>query len=239
MDRLTGHLSSERSSTEARLLLNEFGHRLNNELASAISMISLASARSARQEVKIALTAVQHRLQSYADVHHALQMPEHSTCIDGAAYLRQLCRVISRSKLESSGIKLVLVERRFRISSERCWRLGMIISELVTNAARHAFRGSGGVISVEVMPSRTFVECRVSDNGAGATNIAPGRGLRIIQALIEGLDGRIEQRFAPDGTMSIVTFPLAVGSSEELLVRRGKAWLSRQPSSKSEVVDSR
>jgi two-component sensor histidine kinase len=214
MDRLTGHLSSERSSAEARLLLNEFGHRLNNELASAISVISLAAARSTHDEVKVALTAVQRRLQSYADVHHALQMPEHSTCIDAAAYLRQLCRAISRSKLESSGIELVLVEQRFQMSSERCWRLGLIISELVTNAARHAFRASGGVIRVELLPSRTVVECRVGDNGAAATNITPGRGLRIIEALVEGLDGRIEQRFSPDGTTSILTFPLDVGAVE-------------------------
>ena len=191
--------------------------------------------------MKIALTAVQRRLQSYADVHHALQMPEHITCIDGAAYLRQLCRAISRSKLESSGIELVLVERRFQMSSERCWRLGMIISELVTNAARHAFRTSGGVIRVEVMPSRTVVECRVSDNGAGAANIIPGRGLRIIKALIEGLDGRIEQRFAPDGTMSILTFPLAVGSSEDFISARREPGYqaSRQANRRCSTISSK
>jgi two-component sensor histidine kinase len=89
---------------EARLLLREFSHRISNEFASAISVISIAAARSANNEAKVALAAVQNRLHNYALVHHALQMPEHTSYIDAAAYLRQLCRAISRSKLESKGI---------------------------------------------------------------------------------------------------------------------------------------
>jgi two-component sensor histidine kinase len=103
--------SSERSSFEARLLLREFSHRINNEFASAIGVISIAAARCADDEAKVALAAVQDRLQNYALVHHALQMPEQDSCIDAAAYLRQLCWAISRSKLERKGIELRFVER--------------------------------------------------------------------------------------------------------------------------------
>jgi two-component sensor histidine kinase len=67
--------SPERCPSEERLLLHELSHRINNEFASAISLIALAAARSANTEVKIALDAVQDRLQSYAQVHHVLQMP--------------------------------------------------------------------------------------------------------------------------------------------------------------------
>ena len=132
---------SERStpSFEARLLLREFLHRINNEFASAIGVISIAAAHSANDEAKVVLAAVQDRLQNYALLHHPLQMPQHSSCIDAAAYLRQLCRAISRSKLETKGIELRLVEHTFQMNSERCWRLGLIVSELITNAERHAF----------------------------------------------------------------------------------------------------
>ena len=147
-------------SDEARLLLREFSHRINNEFASAIGAISIAAARSADDEAKVALAAVQDRLQNYALVHHALQMPEDVSCIDAAAYLRQLCWAISRSKLERNGIELRFVERTFRMNSERCWRLGLIVSELITNAERHAFRNGGGsirrvaaVVVVRRMPS--------------------------------------------------------------------------------------
>src|ERR1700730_14306208 len=130
--------SCERRSSEARPLLREFSHRLNNEFASAIGAISIAAARCANDEAKVALSAVRDQLQNYAQVHHALQMPEHTICIDVAAYLRPLCRAISRSKLDSKGIELRLVERSFQMNSERCWRLGLIMSELITNAERHA-----------------------------------------------------------------------------------------------------
>jgi two-component sensor histidine kinase len=199
----------ERPHGEERLLLREFSHRINNELASAISVISVAAARSANEEVKAALAAVQERLQNYAQVHHALQMPEHSTYIDAAAYLRQLCRAISRSKLDGRGITLLLVEHPFQMDSDRCWRLGLIVSELVTNAARHAFHSGGGVIRIELLPSKTCVECRISDNGSGEADISPGRGLEIVQALAKSLDGSIVHRFGPQGAASVLSFPVS------------------------------
>ena len=81
--------SSKRSSSEARLLLREYSHRINNEFASAIGAISVAAAHSASNEAKAVLAAVQDQLQNYAQVHHALQLPERSSCIDVAAYLQQ------------------------------------------------------------------------------------------------------------------------------------------------------
>jgi len=49
-------------SHEARLLLREFSHRINNEFTSAIGVISVA-ARSANDEAKVTLAAVEDRLQ--------------------------------------------------------------------------------------------------------------------------------------------------------------------------------
>lgn len=95
--------------------------------------------------MKAVLAAVADRLHNFARVHHALQMQEHSTYIDASAYLRQLCRAISRSKLDCQKIELVLVECPFWLESGRCWRLGLIVSELITNAARHAFLKRGDV----------------------------------------------------------------------------------------------
>src|ERR1700693_3190667 len=137
-------LSSERPSPEEWLLFREYTHRVNNEFTSAISAISVAAMRSVSGEVKAALAAVIDRLENYARVDRALRMPEQATSINAASYLRQLCLAISRSKLDFKNIKLVLVERPLVINSERCWRLGMIVSELIANAARHAFPERGG-----------------------------------------------------------------------------------------------
>jgi two-component sensor histidine kinase len=198
----------ERSFSDECLLLRELTHRIKNEYASAISIISLAAAHSANEEVKTALAAVEDRLQNYAQVHRALQMPEYGARIDATAYVRQLCRAISRSKLDCRGIELVLVEHQVWMSSERCWRLGMIVSELITNAAQHAFRGRGGVIRVELLPQRSIVECRITDNGMTAAAVRPGSGLAIVEALTKGLDGQMEQQFGPQGATSILRVPI-------------------------------
>ena len=153
MIQVTGSPSAEQYSSTTGLLLREFSHRINNELASAIGMISLAAEHLGNGEAKATLAAVQDQLHNYARVHHALQIPEHSSRIDAATYLRQLCRAICSAKLDAKGIKLLLVERTFQMDSERCWRLGLIMSELITNSARHAFGDNGGVIRVELLPS--------------------------------------------------------------------------------------
>ncbi|HEY4855283.1 MAG TPA: histidine kinase dimerization/phosphoacceptor domain -containing protein [Xanthobacteraceae bacterium] len=70
-------------SDEARLLLREFSHRINNEFTSAIGVISIV-ARSANDEAKVALAVVEDWLQNYALMHHALRMPEHTSRIDAA-----------------------------------------------------------------------------------------------------------------------------------------------------------
>ena len=200
--------SSKQSSSDSRLLLREFSHRINNEFTLAIGAISVAAARSANNETKAVLAAVQDQLQSYAQVHHVLQLPEHSSCIDAGAYLRQLCRAISRAKLDRKGIELRLVERPFRMDSERCWRLGLIVSELITNAERHAFRNAGGCICVELLPSQWYAQCRVTDDGMDEGNvICSGQGFTILELLARSLGGTIDLHLGPHGSASVLIFP--------------------------------
>jgi two-component sensor histidine kinase len=198
---------SNRSFADAQLLLHEYSHRIINEFTSVICEVSIAAARAANDETKAALASVEGQLRNYAQVHHALRMPDHSSRIDAAAYLRQLCRAISRSKLDGKGIELRLVESPVQMESERCWRLGLIVSELITNAERHAFRNGGGLICVELLRSTPFVECRITDDGTGGETICPGRGLKIVEALATSLGGWIDQGFGPKGTTAVLIFP--------------------------------
>ncbi|WP_088345725.1 MULTISPECIES: sensor histidine kinase [Rhodomicrobium] len=200
--------TSRTSPSEERLLMRELTHRINNELASAAGMISLAASRSENAEAKATLAAVMERLENYTSVHRALQMPEQSTAVDVAAYLRQLCRSISRSKLDRRNISLVLTEHPVVLDSERCWLLGMIVYELITNAARHAFDGdNGGEVRVEVAMSGAVIQCRVSDDGTAQREVRPGRGLRIIKDLAACLGGRFQQHFGAQGSAAAVVFP--------------------------------
>jgi two-component sensor histidine kinase len=190
------------------LLLQEMMHRINNELTSTIGIISCEAERSNNSGVKVALAKVIEHLYDHARVYRALQMPTRNRWIDAAAYLRELCQSISRAKLQYNGVELVLLEHPLQLSAVRCWRLGLIVAELITNASRHAFAEAGGTIRVELKRRGTSVECRVADDGSGPENIRPGQGLGIIQQLVRGLDGRIDQRFGAKGALAIVSFPI-------------------------------
>jgi two-component sensor histidine kinase len=200
-------LPPARGAAMERLLLREFSHRTNNELASAIGLISVAAGRCDSNDARTALVAVLDRLQSYAQVHHSLELPEHSTTIDLTAYILQLCRAISHSKLESNSIALSLSLHPIRMSSERSWLLGMIVFELISNAARHAFDEGGRAIHLDLLPAGAFIECRIWDNGTSDPNPSPGMGLAIVEALAANLDGTVDMQFGPDGTRATVNFP--------------------------------
>jgi two-component sensor histidine kinase len=190
------------------LLLDELTHRVNNELAAAIGIVTAAAASSPDTEVKVALGRVRERLESWARVQLALQMPDYDTLIDASTYLRQLCHALVRSKLDWQDIELTVRAAPMQLHSVQCWRMGLIVAELVTNSARHAFSGNCGVIQVELVSCESAVECCVEDNGCALEDVRPGRGLRIVAALTEKLGGSMDQRFGPRGTRSKLTFPL-------------------------------
>ena len=203
-----------------RVLLLELDHRTNNELASAICVLSLAAARSKSEDIKTALTATAELLHSYARVHRALQMPVHNIFVDVAAYVCELCLAISHSRLASREIRLVLVTEPLSLEADRCWRLGMMVYELITNAARHAFHRGTGEIRVELLNAGASVKCSVVDNGSADASVVPGRGLKIIGELIKSLGGHVEQKFGPEGSNSILVFPCVEATEHQEIGRK-------------------
>jgi two-component sensor histidine kinase len=159
---LTSNLTPQVRLFHQAVLLHELNHRINNEFSSAISAVSLAAAHSGNEEVKMALSAVNELLHSYADVHRALQMPEVDGLVDAATYLPQLCLSISRSKLNHLEIQLVLAACPLLLRSDRCWRLGMIVYELITNAARHACSGGKREIRVELLRGGSYTTSKTA-----------------------------------------------------------------------------
>jgi two-component sensor histidine kinase len=193
---------------EEFVLLREMAHRINNELTSTIGIISCAAARSHHYEVKVALAKVVEHLYDHAGVYRALQMPTTNSWIDASAFLRELCQSISRARLHHKRIELVLIEHPIDLSSAQCWRLGLIVSELITNASRHAFDDAGGTIRIELKKLGTSAEWRVTDDGSCPEYIRPGQGLAIVRQLARGLHGQISHRFGAEGAAAIVSFPI-------------------------------
>jgi two-component sensor histidine kinase len=194
-------------TTLEELLLRELTHRMNNELASAIAVVGLAASRAKNDEAKGILSSVVARLHCYARINRFLELPSHDTRINATLQLEQLCKSISQSRLDCKGIELVFSGAPVWMSAERCWRLSMIISELITNSERHAFVEYGGTITVELVQLGSFARCRVADNGAGRAQVRPGRGTTIVKALAASLGGMITQWSESHGTIIDVVFP--------------------------------
>lgn len=194
---------------EENLLLQEITHRINNELASTIGFVALTARQSGNEEVKIAMAGVIQHINDFASVHRALQMPDNDHPIDASTYLRDLCKSISRARLQYRSIELLFREFPLKLGATRCWRMGMIVSELIANASRHAFRRDGGMIEVELSSRGALAQCTVTDNGSALENVRPGQGMKIVRALAGDLNGSIDHRFGSCGTIVTLSFPLA------------------------------
>src|ERR1700752_5457452 len=192
---------------DGSLLLRELNHRVRNELASAIYAVSARAVRSDSVAVKAALLDVVDLLHQCADVHRALHMPDQGRLIDAARYLQQLCFSITKYQLDRLAIRVSFSADDLRLEGERCWKLGLIVSELLTNVARHAqFDARDPELRVELMLAGNVVKCSVFDNGSGPESIRRGRGLGIIGELVSSLEGRIHTSCAAEGSSFLITF---------------------------------
>ena len=136
-------------------------------------------------------------------------MPLENKWIDATACLRELCQLISRAKLQRNGIQLIFVEHPVWLTTIQCWKLSMIISELITNSCRHAFGDKGGSIRVELKKRGSRAECSVADDGTNSELVRSGHGTKIVQQLALALDGGIDLRFGREGAIATVSFQIA------------------------------
>ena len=211
---------------DGSLLLRELNHRVNNELASTIYAISAKAVESDDVAVKAALLDVVDLLHSYADVHKALRMPDPGRLTDAARYVQHLCFSITKGRLNRLSIRLLFSADDLRLEGERCWWLGLIVSELLTNVARHArFDDRHPEAQVTLRLAGNVVKCAVSDNGSASDLIVRGRGLTIVGELASSLGGRIHTSCAAEGSSFLLTFPLteseqrAAGATRVVLKR--------------------
>ena len=225
---MTQHLV-QLPNPDGSLLLRELNHRIRNELTSAIFTISAKAVQSDSVAVKAALLDVVELLHQCGDVHRALRMPDQGRLTDTARYLQKLCFSITKHRLDRLAIRVLFSADDLRLEGERCWKLGLIVSELLTNVARHAkFDARHPELRVKLMLAGNVVKCGVSDNGSAPEPIRRGRGLSIIGELASSLGGRVHTSCAAEGYSFLVTFPLteaeqrAAGASHVVKLKRRK-----------------
>jgi len=179
--------------------------------------------------VKAALLDVVELLRQCADVHRALQLPDRECLTDVAKYLQQLCFSVTKYRLERLAIRVSFSADDLRLEGERCWKLGLIVSELLTNVARHAqFDARPPGLGVELMLAGSIVKCRVRDNGSAPEPFQRGEGLGLIGELARSLGGRVHTSCAAEGSSFLLTFPLtdteqrAAAATHVVLLKRRK-----------------
>ena len=192
--------------------VTELLHRVQNEYTKAISFASLMASRSPNPEAKAALCQVIDHLHASAKAYRALKPPVSGELVDFAANMTTLCQIMASAGLDQRGIALDLTVRgSVLLESLQCWRASLILSELITNASRHAFGPRGGRISIAIILVCEWIVCRISDNGSSAPTIEPGLGTQIVDALTADLKGGIKRTYTESGTLITLSFPTNLG----------------------------
>jgi two-component sensor histidine kinase len=202
-------------------LLSEMQHRVANSLQIIASILLLKARTVQSEEIKLHLHDAHRRVMSVASVQQHLQASRHGEHLPIAPYLTRLCETLATSMIgEGHDIKIEVQAGEGEVTSTEAVSIGLIVTELVINALKHAFTESavGGRIVVSHEVSDKAWSLAVSDNGVGKAEGAddkttPGLGTSIVQSLAKQLGCRVEtSKSVPHGmTVAIVhgAFPAA------------------------------
>jgi two-component system, sensor histidine kinase PdtaS len=121
-------------------LLHEIGHRVRDSLQVVISLISIQIGRSREPVVQQALQATMARIHAVARVHDRLFSSDGSGLVRMDRYLREICQGITDAIGVEGAHQTIEVEAEaIDLSADVAFPLGLIVTELVSNAFRHAF----------------------------------------------------------------------------------------------------
>ncbi len=190
------------------LLLREMHHRFANTLTSLSALLRCHLRRKAA-DCDDRLEWLQAHISAVGALHRFLLVRSSDDWFSVPCYFEHLCRALSGAVLEPLGIRCEADIDAGEMAAERCELLGLVIVELVTNAAKHAFRGrDGGLVRIALARNADVWLCTVTDNGAGMRAGAPGLGSNIIKQLVHALGGFLVTNSAPGKTTVAITCPV-------------------------------
>ena len=200
----------DRLLSEKAVLLREIQHRVANSLQIIASVLMQSARRVQSQEARGHLQDAHHRVMSIAAVQRQLAVSE----LDDVAlrpYFVQLCESLGASMIQDpEQLSISVTVDDSVVTADKSVILGLVVTELVINALKHAFpEKRAGKISVGYNSRGEGWSLVVSDNGIGMPRGAEapkaGLGTGIIEALAKHLDGEIRMGAVGPGTsISIV-----------------------------------
>ena len=191
---------------EKQVLLLELQHRVANSLQIIASVLMQSARRVQSEETRLHLRNAHHRVLSIATLQKqlAVSSDEH---VELRQYFEGLCDSIGASMIDEEGkITLTSTSDDSSATANVSTSLGLIVTELVINALKHAFpdREKAGQVTVDYRAKGTGFALTVSDNGVGIAAsdqpTAPGLGTGIVDALAKHLGATVETSGASPGT---------------------------------------
>ena len=172
------------------LLLREADHRIKNSLQLVASLLSIQRGRLSNQEAVAALEGAIARVHAVAETHRALN---ESTDLRRVAFDRILRDLCGHSAEFNPNVKVTChAAGTLELDAERAMPLGMIVSEALTNAVRHAYPGGqSGEVSARASERGGFLVVEIADGGVGYSPDAQPAGTRLGTTIIRSLSRQI------------------------------------------------
>jgi two-component sensor histidine kinase len=170
------------------LLLRELNHRVKNNFQMVESLLDMQRRRAGAANTEQALADALRRVHSMAQAHANLYSPDEAgDTIDLGAYLGDLCGNLSDSLLLSGDVRLDSWLTSCPVSRDRAVAVGLVVNELVTNAAKYAFPdGRRGRILVSLKQIEVGCELVVADDGVGMSPDVDLKTTGLGRKLVEG-----------------------------------------------------
>ena len=221
---------TERRATERMLrdlleqkdmLLQEMSHRVANSLQIIASILLMKVRTVQSEETRLHLQDAYQRVMSVASVQQQLQAAGPGELIQIGPYLSKLCESLAASMIgDTRPISLKVLTEGGAASSTQAVSLGLIVTELVINALKHAFpdHKKDGQIVVSYAVDGANWKLSVSDNGVGKADLGDssktsGLGTSLVQALAQQLEARVEGVSTSQGTTVAITHASSTATS--------------------------
>ena len=195
------------------VLLKEINHRVKNSLSLVVSMLRLQAKDDDDPKVTERLAEASARINAVARAHERLYQGNDVETLDIGVYVEQVCKDLNNavSQLDVQ----VDAEHGITVATDRAISSALIVSELLTNAAKYAYKEQpGGRIWVAVARSpENKVVLSVRDEGPGLPDDfdyqnAKGLGMRIITAFSQQLNGHVAVNSTSAGSEFVLTIPI-------------------------------
>ena len=135
---------------QKEVLLQEMQHRVANSLQIIASILLLKARTVQSEEIRLHLQDAHQRVMSVATVQQQLQASGLNESIEIGPYLSKLCDSLAKSMIgDRRPLSVSVQATRGAATSSEAVSLGLIVTELVINALKHAFpSGETGEILV-------------------------------------------------------------------------------------------